>query len=130
MSTSDEKIAVARRYQSLSNEHSLEEIFNLFEQNAQYESQTLTSGETKKFDGLDQIKEMMLKYFHETVPDVKWVTEKDFTIDLAFGKDNDAVVFDFRRHSKVNEQMNDKRGREWICINKQGKIYYIKVIPL
>jgi hypothetical protein len=84
MSTSDEKIAVARRYQSLSNEHNLEEIFNLFEQDAQYESQTLTSGETKKFNGLDQIKEMMLKYYNETVPDVNWITEKDFTIDSAF----------------------------------------------
>jgi hypothetical protein len=129
MSASDEKIAVARRYLSLSNERNLEEIFNLFEQDAQYESQT-RSGETTTFDGLDQIKDMMSKYYNGTAPDVKWVIEKDFTIDLAFGKDNDAVVFDFRGHSKVNEQMNDKRGREWLCINKQGKIYYIKNISL
>ena len=130
MSTSDEKIAVARRYLTLSNEHNLEEIFNLFEQDAQYESQTLSSGESKKFNGLHQIKEMMTKYFNETVPDVVWVIEKDFTIDSTLEKDNDAVVFDFRRHSKVNEQMNDKPGREWVCVNQQGKIYYIKVIPL
>lgn len=130
MSTSDDKLAVARRYLTLSNEHNLQGIFDLFDQDALYESQTLTSGESKKFHGLDQIKEMMSKYFNETVPDVKWEVEKDFTIDSTFGKDNDAAVFDFRRYSKVNEQMNDKRGREWICVNEQGKIYYIKVVPL
>lgn len=130
MSTSDEKIAVARRYLTLSNEHNLEAIFNLFEQDAQYESQALSSGESKKFNGLDQIKEMMSKYFNETVPDVEWTVEKDFTIDSTLGTNHDAIVFDFRRHSKVNEQMNDKRGREWIYVNQQGKIYYIKVIPL
>ena len=130
MSTSEEKIAVARHYQDLSNAHRVEEIFKLLEEDAQYESLTMANGETKKFNGLDQIKEMMFKYYHETVPDVHWEIEKDFAIDPTFGKDNDAVVFDFLRHSKVNEQMNNKRGREWICVNQRGKIYFIKVTPL
>ena len=130
MSTFDEKLAVACRYVSLSNERNLEEICNLFEPDAQYESQTLASGESKKYNGLDEIKEMMLEFYNNTVPDVQWIVEKDFAIDLTFEKDHSAVVFDYRPYSKANEEMNDKQGREWICINEQGKIYYIKSIVL
>lgn len=130
MSTSDEKIAVARRYVNSSNERNFEAIFSLFEQDAQYDSQSLTSSELYTLNGLDKIKEMMLEYYNQTSPDVKWIVEKDFTMDLAFGKDHDAVVFDFRGQSNANEQVNDKRGREWVCVNQQGKIYYIKSIAL
>ena len=130
MSTTDEKIAVAHRYVALSNERNLEAISNLLEQDAQYESQSLTSGESHNFNGFDQIKQMMLEYYNEISPDVEWIIEKDFTIDLTFGKDHDAVVFDFRGHSNVNQELNDKHGREWVCVNQQGKIYYIKSIAL
>ncbi len=128
--TSEQKIAIAKLYLELSNQHALDKIFDLFEQDATYESVNLNA----RFQGLDEIKAMMNKFFLETIPDVQWEVShyeiaSDFSSHLAGNRYNtgDAVVFNFVRISQQKPQFHNKQGREWVCINSRGKIYHIKV---
>ena len=125
MSTPEEKIAVTRQYFQLSNEHDLDKIFALFEHDATYHSATAT------FSGLAAIKTMMEQYFTVTVPDVHWEVDKDFSIDSTFSENSkqagDAVVCEFLRQSQKNDQLGNRRGREWVLVNEKGKIYHIRV---
>jgi hypothetical protein len=127
------KIEIAKKYFDLSNDHKLNDIYQMFEEkDCGYETTILKV----KHDNLDDIKKMMDNFFNNLIPDVHWdvlsleLDDSFHDEDIKNYKKGDAVLVKFNRKSFIHEEFNNKLGQEWILINDNLKIYFIKVVPL
>ncbi len=141
MSTCSEeiKLSVARRYLQLANDRNMDEMFNLYEQDATYAMQSTPTEKSTIFSGLDSIKDMTLKYFNGLASDVKWEIEREHQVDNSFEPDlvaknnyrkGDAVVYDFKQTTDLKVKDGNGLEREWVCVNERGKIYHVEMVHL
>lgn len=113
----EEEIELARKYVKLSNQHELEMIFRMFDENAVYHSHYVGS-----FKGLVTISAMMREFFaHHT--DVHWEADK-YSVSKKGG-----IEFEFVRRSSDPESGKETSGsgRERIVFNDTGFITEIEV---
>jgi predicted ester cyclase len=108
---------LAQQYVDLSNQHGLDQVFPLFEDQATY-----SSSQFGAFEGIDAIKDMMTGFFTK-FPDVHWDVET-YTPET-----DDTVVFDFIMKATDLETGNKvtRQGRERIRFSDTSLIIHIEV---
>ncbi len=92
---------LARKYVELSNQHDLNAILPMFDDNATY-----SSSQAGRFSGKEAIGEMMGQFF-DLFPDVSWKVTSYRTVE------DRSIEFSFLMHA-TNEQTSETINREGI----------------